>query len=251
MRYRIVRAIYMCCVVVVLAGCADLTKRGDAQYKDRDYAEALQSYKAEAEKGNSHAQLQLGHMYALGLGVQADAAQAAVWDQAADAQDPKDAELALGDIDAWIEHKPADAEAHYQKAAALGDRVAYVMLAFLYENGLGVERNDSTAQGWLHRYGDYDGPASEEFYKSTNLLLSKTAFYSSVEMMQRDRGWITVRFHYTGGPATDIQVLNSQGSLELDVSAILSTVKAKLPVPPSQILNKGITNYQFDLVVTP
>ncbi len=52
---------------------------GFAAYKRGDYATALREWRTLAKQGNANAQLLLGVMYDIGLGVRQDDAQAHIW----------------------------------------------------------------------------------------------------------------------------------------------------------------------------
>jgi TPR repeat protein len=56
---------------------------GQAAYQKGDYATALSNWRPLADQGNAFAQANLGLMYAQGLGVPQDYAQAAAWNRKA------------------------------------------------------------------------------------------------------------------------------------------------------------------------
>ncbi len=82
-------------------------------YRARDYATALRLWRAEAEKGDVQAMVNVGEMHAYGLGVPEDFAEAVRW---------------------------------FRRAADAGDAVGQFSLAFMYENGRGVPQNITEAR---------------------------------------------------------------------------------------------------------
>ncbi|MCP5195929.1 MAG: sel1 repeat family protein [Gammaproteobacteria bacterium] len=83
-------------------------QKGEDSYDQGDYPEAVKWYLKAAEQGNSSAQVNLGAMYAEGLGVAQDFQEALLW---------------------------------YREAAKQGDTVAYLNLGVMYVEGQGVSRN--------------------------------------------------------------------------------------------------------------
>jgi TPR repeat protein len=81
-----------------------------------DYAAAASWYRKAAEQGDAFAQERLGYQYANGLGVTQDYAAAASW---------------------------------YRKAAGQGQTNAQASLGFQYANGLGVPKDYVTAHMWF------------------------------------------------------------------------------------------------------
>jgi hypothetical protein len=86
---------------------------GMRAYRARDYATALRIWRAEAEKGNVQAMVNVGEMHAYGIGVPEDFAEAVRW---------------------------------FRRAADTGDAVGQFSLAFMYENGRGVPQNITEAR---------------------------------------------------------------------------------------------------------
>ena len=68
-------------VILGLTTCTDEAdfNAGVAAYKRGDYATALREWRTLAKQGNANAQLLLGVMYDIGLGVRQDDAQAHIW----------------------------------------------------------------------------------------------------------------------------------------------------------------------------
>jgi len=90
---------------------------GVAAYRAGDYAAALREFRALADKGVVIAYTNLGYMYALGEGVDADMRRAAEW---------------------------------FRRAAEAGDAAAQLTLGVLYYNGEGVERDLARAYAWFN-----------------------------------------------------------------------------------------------------
>ena len=75
---HLVIAFLLVACIVPPARAADLAAGLDALDRD-DYAAALREFTPLADDGNARAQYRLGTMYAMGLGVPRDFAQAASW----------------------------------------------------------------------------------------------------------------------------------------------------------------------------
>ena len=93
---------------------------GLAAYRDGDYATALVEFRKLADRGVVIAYTNLGYMYALGEGVEADLAEAARW---------------------------------FERAARAGDVASQLTLGVMYANGEGVERDQVKAFAWLSLAG--------------------------------------------------------------------------------------------------
>ncbi len=124
---------------------------GVAALQRGDFAVAFREFKPLAESGDAHAQLNLGVMYARGLGVSRDDAEAVKWYRLAARQDDAAAQFSLGV--AYSEGKgvaPDDATAAqwYHLAAAQGFAKAMNNLGLMYESGRGVPRDQVKAYAW-------------------------------------------------------------------------------------------------------
>ncbi|MEX4218568.1 sel1 repeat family protein, partial [Haemophilus influenzae] len=97
--------------------------------------EAVKWYRKAAEQGYADAQLNLGNMYAKGLGVKQDDVEAVKW---------------------------------YRKAAEQGDADAQALLGFAYLLGKGVQFNKSLAKEWLGKACDNGHQAGCEYYGKLN-----------------------------------------------------------------------------------
>ncbi len=171
---------------------------GLAAYNRGDYATAIHEWQPIAERGDPHAQYNLGLLYARGHGVPQDYRQAADWYRKAAEQEVPAAQYNLGVMYAngqgvqrnsqeaakWFvraaqhgvvraelgaarmyaegdagSRNYAEAEQWYRKAAEHGIASAAFELAMLYDLGLGVPQNYTEALKWYHRAGD-EGYAS-------------------------------------------------------------------------------------------
>ena len=112
----------------------------------------IDTLRARAEQGDAEAQSDLGVMYANGLGVQEDDAEAVRWLRLAAGQGYAAAQFTLG---LWYDHGvggvPQDdieAVRWYRLAADQGDAGAQSNLAIMYENGKGVPQDYVQAHIW-------------------------------------------------------------------------------------------------------
>ena len=118
-------------------------QKAEDSYELGDYPEAVKGYLRAAEQGNSSAQVNLGAMYAEGLGVAQDFQEALFW---------------------------------YREAAQQGDTVAYLNLGVMYVEGQGVPRDLQEALKCYRKAAD-QGNALAQFnlgmmYEQNNDTLS-------------------------------------------------------------------------------
>jgi TPR repeat protein len=77
---------------------ADMRDDADEAYKRGDYATSLRNYRTRAERGDAHAQTNLGVMYNKGQGVTRDDIVAAMWYRKAARQGNAQAQFNLGGL---------------------------------------------------------------------------------------------------------------------------------------------------------
>lgn len=119
----------------------------------QDYREAIKWYRMAAEQGNAGAQFKLGAMYDIGLGVPQDYLEAIRWWRLAAEQGDAFAELNLGakyDHGKGVPKDGKEAAKWYRLAAEQGNAFAQEKLAWKYIIGDGVPRNDVLAYVWLN-----------------------------------------------------------------------------------------------------
>ena len=135
------------------ATAADFFEAYEAfQQGDYDAARAIWSKLAYA--GDVDAQFNLGTLYENGLGVEADAEQAARWYRAAALRRVDLARLALARLQRTgvLEPEPDEDQIKLlETAARRGLAEAQYELGVAYDRGLGVTQNHATAAGWYHR----------------------------------------------------------------------------------------------------
>ncbi len=140
------------------------------QSRDQIRKELIQNYdflitlKA-AQKGFSEAQNNLGLMYAHGIGVKQDDAQAVYWYRKAAEQDHSGAQFNLGLIYAQSlgeKQDYAQAAYWYRKAAEQGHARSQFNLGVIYENGLGEKQDDAQAVYWYRKAAE-QGHARSQF----------------------------------------------------------------------------------------
>ena len=114
-------------VALVAPARADFAA-GLAAYEQGEYAEAFASWRPLAEGGDAQAQARLGELYARGLGLVRDDAEAARW---------------------------------YRRAAEQGNASAQAMIGYLTLSGIGVRRNDDDDARWLRAAAEQREPSAE------------------------------------------------------------------------------------------
>lgn len=122
-----------------------------------DYTTALTLFGEEAAAGSGRAQLALGLMHDLGLGVTRDLSKAFEWYQKAAAQGIAQAQFNAGVMldSGLVSARDAEAAAVlYARAAINGSARGQYNLALLYQAGEGVPQNPDLARYWLERSAD-------------------------------------------------------------------------------------------------
>ena len=119
----------------------------------QDYKEAVKWYLLAAQQGDAKAQSKLGSMYDIGLGVPQDYLEAVKWWQLAAEQGDAFAQLNLGAIYDHGKVVPKDfkeAVKWYRLAAEQGNSFAQEKLGWKYILGEGVPQDDVLAHMWLN-----------------------------------------------------------------------------------------------------
>ena len=140
------------CLVVSLAAQAGLDEGVEA-YNKGDYPRAFGEFKSSAEKGDLHAQFNLGVMYAFGQGVEKDEKAAVLWYRKAAEKGFAPAQHSLGQayeeiMGVWRDE--ALAVEWYRKAAEQGYGKAQFSLGLMYARGQGVKVDIVQAYKWFH-----------------------------------------------------------------------------------------------------
>jgi TPR repeat protein len=170
---------------------------GRAYAANRQTADAITTYRKAADKGSSAAMVELGVMYANGMGVPRDNAQArALLERAAEAGNPRGvANLAALSSNTGAQTDPAKARAQLSKAAETNVEAQY-QLGMMLAEGEGGPKDDVSARalfekaaaqghaGALERMGEFtrsgrggpkDSSASKSYYEKAALLGNEDA----------------------------------------------------------------------------
>src|SRR5262249_35230744 len=149
------RTIVLCSAALIawlVAADADADfKAGLDAYNRGDFAAALREWQPYAEKGDAHAQYNLGLLYASGQGIPQDLQKAAEWYRKAAEQGVSAAQYNLGVMYAngqGVKKDPQQAANWFQKAADQGLVAAQAGLARVYDEGEGSFRNAAEAAKW-------------------------------------------------------------------------------------------------------
>ena len=117
----------------------------------RDYAQAVAWYRKAAEQGNPQGQTDLAFMLSNGRGITLDYPQAAAWYSKAAGQDYAPAQTYLGIMleNGWgVPRDPVQAAALFRKAADQGYGLAQHNLSMAYASGTGVPKSLVQAHSW-------------------------------------------------------------------------------------------------------
>ena len=163
---------------------AEMVKIADDAYKTKDYSKAMKWYLKAADKGNAHAQCQIGYMYNYAEGVTANYSTALKWYLKAANQGNTEAQRHIGYLYnagrgvtqsfskalQWFNKAVANGDVHalcdignmygdrgdhsvamkwFLKAAEQGDTNAMYKIGLMYELGSGVKKDLSIAMQWF------------------------------------------------------------------------------------------------------
>jgi TPR repeat protein len=127
----------------------DALEDGIAAYNRKDGAAALPLLQPLAERGDADAQLHVGRIHKLGMGVPKDEAEALKWFEKAAGQNLADAQTELGmHYQYGIGNDAAKAADWFLKAAIQGQDHAQFKLSSAYADGRGVEKDPMAALFW-------------------------------------------------------------------------------------------------------
>ncbi len=132
----------------------DAYRKGSEFEKAKNYAEAMRWYRLAAESGNADAQVGVGNLYAMGLGVPQDYGDALRWFRMAADQGDSEAEDSLGFfyLSGWgVPQDYAEGLRWFTKAADQGNEVAQRNIGMIYLQGLGVAKNRDEAIRWFRK----------------------------------------------------------------------------------------------------
>lgn len=145
-----------------------------------------------AEWGNVKAQVRLGEIYDLGLGVPRNSALAIKWYEKAADQGEMWAQHSLGQIyhdGRWhsggLERNYTKALKWYRLAAEQGSRLSQQYIGNMYKNGLGVEQSDAEACFW-YELADLPIPATEPM---TQLCADQLSAQQKADIDNRVEKW--------------------------------------------------------------
>ena len=127
---------------------AEMVKIADDAYKTKDYSKAMKWYLKAADKGNAHAQCQIGNMYNSAQGVTADYSTALKWFLKSANQGNTEAQRHIGDLylaGRGVTHNYSTALQWYNKAVANGDVHALCDIGLMYR----CRGKNSEAMKWL------------------------------------------------------------------------------------------------------
>jgi TPR repeat protein len=127
-------------------------RQGHDSYEKKNYAEAMRWYRVAAGQGNALAQVGIGNLYGMALGVPQDYAEALRWYRLAAAQGNAEAQDQIGFfyLSGWgVRQDSAQALNWFRKAADQGNEVAQRNLGIMFLQGMGVAADRAEAIRWF------------------------------------------------------------------------------------------------------
>ena len=163
--YRLLKQVFLICMclfaipahamvklpAITAEHTADPLSEARRAYAGGDYIQAAKLYRPLAEMGNAGAQLILGSMHDIGLGVPKDDKEALKWYRLAAQQGNAKAQLKLGamyDIGLGVPRDYHEREKWCRLAAEQGEAFAQLCLGEMYDHGKGVPKDFKEAVKW-------------------------------------------------------------------------------------------------------
>jgi TPR repeat protein len=140
-------------------------RQGHDSYEKKNYAEAMRWYRVAAAQGNALAQVEIGNLYGMALGVPQDYAEALRWYRLAAARGNAEAQDQIGFfyLSGWgVPQDSAQAMNWFRKAADQGNEVAQRNIGVMFLQGMGVAPDRAEAIRWFRlAAGKGDSDAKE------------------------------------------------------------------------------------------
>ena len=159
------------------------------------FADDLADILVAAENNNVQAQMVLGGMYEIGIGVARDNDKCAYWWQRASDNGHVNATKALGSMyfsGRGVPHDYKKAMALYLKAAESNHPHAIKYVVLGYQRGLGLPQDDAKADEWAARAKELAGPDADvvflESYESRETEVSSDAEVFAEFQRQAEKG---------------------------------------------------------------
>jgi TPR repeat protein len=143
-------------------------RRGHELYENKNYAGALRWYQVAVDQGNALAQVGIGNLHAMGLGVAQDYAEALRWYRLSAAQGNSEAQDQLGFfyLSGWgVPQDYAQALSLFRKAAEQGNEVAQRNIGMMFLQGLGVAADRAEAIRWFRKAAEKGDDDSKDALK--------------------------------------------------------------------------------------
>ena len=160
----------------------------------QDDAEAVRWFRLAAEQGHATGQYNLGFRYNAGQGVPQDDAESARWFRLAAEQGDASAQSALGfkyDIGEGVPQDYAEAVRWYRLAAEQGDASAQRGLGFNYATGQGAPQDDVSAHMWLNLAAAAGGARGGAGAREAREMVAQNMTREQIaEAQARAREWI-------------------------------------------------------------
>ncbi|MBE6293239.1 MAG: tetratricopeptide repeat protein [Bacteroidales bacterium] len=150
--------------------------KGDEEFKNKNYPEAIKWYAIAAEQGHAKAQCYLGVCYDNGLGVTKSFDEAVKWYKLSAEQGFSGAQSCLGwcyEYGKGVEKSYPEAVKWYTMAAEQGDAWAQLFLGECYEKGKGVSASIETAIKWYKLSAEQENATAQEALKRLNANIEK------------------------------------------------------------------------------
>jgi len=167
---------------------------GDAAYREKDYAKAVELWEPLAERGDATAQYFIGTLYAEGKGVQQNDVTAFAWFQRSANKGHAVAQYNVGASYAagvGVKKSETDAAKWFLRAANQGMPYAQLNLGLMHAAGNGVPQDNVEAFKWLTLAfsGLPAGGVRMDVARAMSDVGEKLTFEQKDEAKQRERAW--------------------------------------------------------------
>lgn len=227
--------------IVFIAACTKPFSDAPNRFAQGDYRGSVRGLIVLADQGDPEAQVDLGylHQYGIGAAMPQDEAKALHLFQKAEAQGyapAKNFEGVLYVTGSATPHDYSRAVSLFEAGVAAGDPLAKWDLADMYAAGLGVPQDPAKSKALFAELAGFHYPAWERYTLGIRACVESNRFYPREAAQQRRGGIATVSFSIDRLIATDVHIVKSSGSPDLDTALVQTVESCIFPYPPPGII---------------
>jgi len=243
------RLTYIALLITFVAACTKPFSDAPNRFAQGDYRGSVRGLIVLADQGNPEAQVDLGylHQYGIGAAMLQDEAKALHLFQKAEAQGyapAKNFEGVLYVTGSATPHDYSRAVSLFEAGVAAGDPLAKLNLATMYGVGWGVPQDAAKEKALRAELAGFRYPAWDRYALGIRGCIENNRFYPREAAQEHRSGVARVSFSIDRLIATDVHIVKSSGSPDLDTALVQTVESCVFPYPPPGIIPPG--TFQLD-----